>query len=143
MEGGAAGRGAAAAVVERLFRRAEDHNFGLNGAQQNYEEAARFYRLAADRGHGAAQKDLGTMYQNGRGVEQSFEEAARLFRLAADSGNAPAQCHLGILYQNGQGVEQSFEEAARLYRLAADSGNAAAQCNLGLLNKWTRRRAEL
>ena len=100
-----------------------------------YAEAARLYKLAADKGNAAAQNNLGVLYEKGQGVPQSYEEAARLYKLAADQGDADAQNNLGELYYRGSGVTQSYEEAARLYRLAADKGNASAQFSLGWLHE--------
>ena len=52
-------------------------------------EAARLYKLAADKGHAGAQVNLGVFYEQGRGgLLKDDREAARLFKLAADQGNA-------------------------------------------------------
>ena len=48
-----------------------------NGVPQNYTEAARWYRLAADQGHAMGQHNLGVMYDHGTGVPQDYTEAAR------------------------------------------------------------------
>jgi hypothetical protein len=42
---------------------------------QNYQEAAKWYRLAADQGLPSAQIGLGYLYFRGLGVEQNYEEA--------------------------------------------------------------------
>ena len=51
------------------------------GVPQDDAEAARWYRLAAEQGSGAAQFNLGLMYVNGRGVlfGQDYAEAARWY----------------------------------------------------------------
>ena len=54
------------------------------GVAQNYNEAARWYRVAADRGLASAQVDLGSLYFDGRGVVQSDVEALKWLRLAAE-----------------------------------------------------------
>ena len=108
------------------------HHLGI-GAEKDYKQAVRGYRLAADAGHTHAQNNLGYIYQNGLGVEKDYKEAVRLYRLAADKGSAEAQNNLGIMYQNGLSVEKDYDEAIRLYRLAADSGNVRAQSNLGIM----------
>ena len=58
------------------------------GVAQDYAEAVRLYRLAADQGHTDAQNNLGLMLYNGEGVTQDYAEAARLYRLAAAHGHA-------------------------------------------------------
>jgi hypothetical protein len=96
-------------------------------------EAARLYKLAAERGNAAAQANLGTFYRDGRGgLPQDDREAARLYKLAAERGNAAAQANLATFYRDGRGgLPQDDREAARLYKLAADQGNAFGQSNLG------------
>ena len=99
---------------------------------QDYKEAVKWYRLAADQGDASAQFNLGVMYDNGQGVAQDYKEAVKWYRLAADQGFASAQFNLGVRYANGQGVAQDYKEAVKWYRLAADQGDAAAQNNLGV-----------
>jgi TPR repeat protein len=101
------------------------------GVSQDYVEAMKWYRLAADQGYAKAQYKLGVMYQNGEGVSQDYAEAMKWYRLAADQGDAWAQYNLGFMYEKGQGVPQDFAEAVKWYRLAADQGDAWAQHNLG------------
>ena len=88
--------------------------------QQDYAEAARWFRKAADQGNADAQACLGSAYYLGNGVPQDYTEAVRWFRKAADQGNTTAQYFLGDAYFKGQGVAQDFAEAARLWRMAAD-----------------------
>ena len=104
-----------------------------NGVPQNYAEAVRWYRLAADQGDAAAQYNLGYMYDTGEGVPQNYAEAVRWYRLAADQGLATAQHTLGVSYRTGEGVPQNYAEAARWVRLAAEQGHAGAQLDLGLM----------
>ena len=46
------------------------------GVQQNYAEAVKWYRKAAEQGYAGAQFNLGCMYANGEGVLQSGAAAA-------------------------------------------------------------------
>ena len=73
------------------------------GVPQDYAEAVKWYRLAADQGYASAQSNLGIMYDEGRGVPQDYAEAVKWYRLAADQGDADAQINLGSMYANGQG----------------------------------------
>ena len=98
---------------------------------QNYEEAAKWYRKAAEQGNHLAQYNLGSCYYYGKGVSQNYEEAAKWYRKAAEQGNADAQCCLGNCYFYGEGVSQNYEEAAKWFRKAAERGNANGQCSLG------------
>ena len=47
------------------------------GVPQDYAEAVRWYRLAADQGYTAAQFNLGIMYDEGLVVPQDDAEAVR------------------------------------------------------------------
>jgi uncharacterized protein len=55
---------------------------------QDYAEAVKWYRLAAEQGNANAQYNLGVMYDNGDGVVQDYAEAVKWYRLAAEQGNA-------------------------------------------------------
>ena len=50
---------------------------------QDYQEAVKWYRLAAAQGNEFAQVNLGVMYANGTGVRQDFVRAHMWFNLAA------------------------------------------------------------
>lgn len=111
-------------------------NLGLRyelgqGVPQDYGEAVRWYRRAAERGFARAQTNLGYMYDEGLGVQQDWTEARRWYQMAANQGDARALNNLGFMYDQGRGVPQDFAEAMRLYRLSADQGFARAQVNVG------------
>jgi hypothetical protein len=101
--------------------------------EEEYEEAARWYRMAAEQGVSEAQNNLGVMYKDGQGVDQDYAEAARWFRMAALQDNMLAQMNLGWMYHAGKGVRQDADSARYWYLLAADKGHASAQLNLGIL----------
>jgi TPR repeat protein len=67
------------------------------GVSQNYTEALKRYRLAADQGDAAAQNNLGRLYERGKGVQQSYMEALKWYRLAAAQGDKDAQKKLQSL----------------------------------------------
>jgi TPR repeat protein len=99
---------------------------------QSYNEAAQWYRRAAEQGYAPAQTALGQLYEAGRGVPHDVADAAIWYRRAADQGHAPAQYDLAVLYLMGTGVPQSTPEALKWYRKSADRGWALAQYNLGM-----------
>jgi TPR repeat protein len=53
------------------------------GLPQDYAEAIKWYRLAADQGDAAAQGMLGVMYVHGEGVPQDYVQAHMWLNLAA------------------------------------------------------------
>jgi TPR repeat protein len=96
--------------------------FNGEGVPQDYAEASRWYRLAADQGLAESQHMLGVMYDRGEGMPQDFSKAVKWFREAADQGFAPAQYDLGSQYATGEGVPQNFSEAYVWFSLAASAG---------------------
>ena len=94
-----------------------------------------YFRMAADKGHAAAQFELGQMYAQGLGVNQQFEEAAYWYLLAAKQGHAQAQFHLGFLHSHGQGVEQDYMKAYQWYCVSERCGYALAKKNVAFIGK--------
>jgi hypothetical protein len=91
---------------------------------------------AAEQGDAAGQRNLGCMYQDGRGVAQNDEQAVHWYRKAAEQGNALGQRNLGWMYQNGRGVAQNDEQAFDWYRKAAENRDALSQVYLGNMYSW-------
>ena len=58
------------------------HEYG-QGVPQDYAEAIRWFREAADQGEANAQFNLGGMYYQGQGVTQDYVLAHKWFNLAA------------------------------------------------------------
>ena len=57
--------------------------FHGRGAEQNYVEAAHYYRIAAEKGMHAAQFMLGAMLERGWGIEQDYADAYYWLRRSA------------------------------------------------------------
>ena len=91
------------------------------GTRQDYPEAAKWYRVAAERGHAGGQFNLGLMHWLGVGAPHDCAEAVTWFRRAADQGDEKAQFALGLSYFHGQGVAQDFVTAYMWFDLAARS----------------------
>jgi len=127
--------------------------YGGRDVAQDYREAAKWFRRAADRGDPAAQFYLGIMYAKGQGVPQDHAEAAKWYRLAADRGNPEAQYNLGLAYATGEGVPQDNVSAHMWFNLAAagfaaaDAGRRSAAVNnrdvvAGKMAPWQVAEAE-
>ena len=93
------------------------------GVPQDYTEARKWYRKAADQGNAYAQFALGLIYEKGRGVPQDYVEALKWYRKAADQGNPWAQLSLGLMYTTGQGVPQDYVQAYKWFTLAGAAEN--------------------
>ena len=100
------------------------------GFAQDFYEAARWFRKAADQGDADAQFHLGSMYMHGRGVKQYYKEASRWYLKAADQGNAGAQYNIGLMYKQGRGVKQDEKKALRWLLKAAEQGHIEARAFL-------------
>ena len=98
----------------------------------NLEQAASWFRKAADLGDSMAQYNLGVCYSNGHGVEKDDARAFFWFQKSAEQGLAGAQYNLGVYYDKGKGVEKDEAKAVSWYRKAAEQGHAGAQFNLGV-----------
>jgi TPR repeat protein len=102
---------------------------------QDFKEALKWFRLAADKGNAEALRFVGAMFHIGKGVAQDYREAAKWYRLAAQKGDAHAEDLLGDIFsEGGAGVTQDFKEAAKWHRLAAEHGNAESQLRFGYMN---------
>ena len=122
---------------EELYSIGYKFYYGLD-VVRSYDEAAMWWRMAADENNHDAEFMLGVCYEKGLGVEQSYQEAFDLFLKAAKQGNVKAQNAVGICYEKGQGVERSYEVAAEWYSMAAEQKNEEAMCNLGNCYRYGR-----
>jgi uncharacterized protein len=55
------------------------YNEGLS-VPQDYAEALKWYRKAAEQGDAIAQNNLGVMYENGKGIPQNYPDAIKRYR---------------------------------------------------------------
>jgi TPR repeat protein len=120
-------------AMESSRSRQESPGYRASMAYQNgdYEEAAKWFRLAAEQGGSYAQNFLGVMYRDGEGVPQNDAEAVKWFLLAAKQGHARAQLYLGMMCANGRGLPENDAEAVKWYRQAAEQGDVEAQFLIG------------
>ncbi len=103
------------------------------GVTQDYQEAIKWYKKAAEQGNASAQSNLGEMYYEGQGVPRDYQEAIKWYRKAAEQDNAEGQCLLGTAYHRGDGVAQDSNEALKWFKKSAEQGYSYAQLKLGLI----------
>lgn len=106
------------------------------GGKRNYDEAARWYRLAANQGHAFAEFRLGYMLSQGE-IKRNYEEAAKWYRLAAAQGIGSAQNNLGVMYSRGLGVPLNAVYALMWYLVGASTDGAE-----GALQRQNRDRLQ-
>ena len=119
----ATGNAAAQNALGDLYAKGE-------GFPQNYDEALKWYRSAAEKEFAEAQYNLGVLYETGLSVTRDEAEAAKWHRKAAEQGHTGAAYNLAALYATGRGVLRDAAEAAKWYRQAAEQGDSLAQYNL-------------
>ncbi len=96
----------------------------LNGqsVDQDYQQAAKWFRHAADNHYAPAQFNLAIMYKLGQGIEQNHTESIKWMQLAANQGYAEAQSNLGNMYYQGLAVMQDYQMAYMWWSLAEQNG---------------------
>ncbi|KAJ1629922.1 hypothetical protein T492DRAFT_872692 [Pavlovales sp. CCMP2436] len=103
-----------AGYSEGQYGLAQCLSFG-RGVPRDDNEAARYYRLAADQGHAAAQCCLAQQYlHGGGGLPKDHDEGVRYHRLAADQNHAPSQLALGSMLIDDEHIpadERALEPA--------------------------------
>ena len=63
------------------------------GVEQDYTEAARWYRMAAEQGVAIAQFNLGGMYYTGSGIAHDYVLAHMWYNIASANGSKLAALH--------------------------------------------------
>jgi uncharacterized protein len=101
---------------------------------RDFEQAANWYRKAADQGYAPAQYSLGLLFQQKEsGIMKDDAQAAAWLRKAADQGNAPAESALGLCFSLGRGVAKDEAQAAAWYQKAVAQNNTDAMVGLATL----------
>lgn len=113
---------------------------------QDYAEAMKWYRRAAEIGYKDAQYELARLYDQGVGVTADKTEAAKWYTKAAEQGVRRAQFYLGVQYNTGEGVTKDQQKAFQWFLKAADvpdgsilvgnHGIEASQFNVGMMYKY-------
>jgi TPR repeat protein len=98
-----------------------------------YQEAASWYKQAANMGIGTAAYNLGTLYYNGQGFPQDYATARHWFEVAAERNDPYAQFQLGMMAGDGKGMDVSIPQEMSWYLKAAAQGLPAAQYNLAVM----------
>ena len=103
------------------------------GVPGDLAEAAKWYRLSADRGFAPAQYRLANLLEKGTGVPRDIAAAKSLYEQAANAGNASAMHNLAVLYASGSDGAQDYAKAAEWFGKAAELGVSDSQFNLAIL----------
>ena len=101
--------------------------FRGEGAGQNYAEALKWYRQAAEQGNHDAQKIIGDMYCSGLGTPENLNEALKWYGKSGCCSCRPdIELLLGDMYFSGKGVKRDYTKARKWYEAAGRDGMASA-----------------
>jgi TPR repeat protein len=113
-------------LIERVamqgFSFAQSYLGKCYAQQLNYQEAYRWYKIAADQGDSVNQVFIGDFHKMGLHVPKNLEEASRWYKLAADQGDPDGQFCLGSLYR----AKGDHIKAVELYTQAASKSHKGA-----------------
>lgn len=99
-------------------------------AKPDMENAAGWYRKAADGGHADALNNLACLTVRGDGVALDEKLAVDLFREAAEKGSVDAKRWIGCCLLNGVGVDCDLEASEEAFLEAVISGSMDARFDL-------------
>jgi TPR repeat protein len=102
-------------------------------SEPNYEEAYKWYSMAARESHVKAMYHLGLLYENGLGISRDYQKANHLYHQAGQFGSADALYQLGKAYHHGRNFAIDPIKAIECYHTTAELGNPEHQCELGRL----------
>ncbi len=84
--------------------------------EKNYTKAIKYFKIAANLGHGPAAHNLGYTYHEGLGdIKKDFEEAFKWYSLAIENNITDSMVNLGYMYLYGDGVEINYEKAKEYF----------------------------
>ena len=90
------------------------------GVVEDYEEALKWYRKAAEEGYAIGQGSLGYVYLKGEGVKQDFVHAYMWFNIAGQNGDEKAKTRKNNLKK--EMTPSQVEEAKNLTRECVRKG---------------------
>ncbi|MBQ7159104.1 MAG: sel1 repeat family protein [Treponema sp.] len=105
------------------------------GVEQSWEEAVRWYTLAAEQGDKRAQNNLGCCYLDGKGVEKNYENARYWFDKSVAQNFPLAMLNIGEMYKDGLGVTQDYKTAMNWYKKAEKLDSRESYYCIGILYK--------
>ena len=100
--------------ADRLFYLALAYQYGDHGLNQDYANAMRLYREAAEAGSASAMANIGCMYRYGEGVATNSTRAVHWFKKAAEAGDPLGIHQLALSEAFGIGVERDLMAAKYL-----------------------------
>lgn len=132
-------RAAQAGVAEAQFTVGRTYQFGELGVDRNEGEAARWFRVAADKGQVDSQLALGLLYLRPTTLKADPAKGIDYLKQAVAQDSAEAKYYLAmeILVGGHDFVERDTAQTLKMLRESAVAGYAPAQSYYGLLLSQT------
>ena len=111
--------------VEAQFAVGYMYEYG-KGTEIDYDQAVKYYHMAAEKNHSGAQHNLAVLFYTGRGVEKDLKQAYQCFRSAAQNGLGLSMTMLGTMCENGEYIRKNLKTALYWYQEAYKAGDKAA-----------------
>jgi TPR repeat protein len=99
---------------------------------KNYPDAIRFYQIAAEQGHPAAQCEISIAFELGRGIPADKAQAVFWNRKAAEGGDPRCQHLFAIRLRTGDGLPHDNKSAVGWVMKAAEGDFVPAQTLIGV-----------
>lgn len=120
-------------MLSALPAMAQEYENGMAALNRgNQVLAERWFKIAAEKDHVAAQFELARIYDEGHGARQNYKVAFYWYERAAVAGHVEAASVLGIFYEEGKGIKKDLLKAYIWYRVAAGQ-NTFAEFSRGFL----------
>lgn len=116
-----------AGALERL---GNAYEYG-HGVPKDYAEAARYYRIAQQKGDPYAARALASLVNSGAVGFWDPAMAVALYQAASEGGVEVASVRLAEMVRDGKGVEKDYARVIQLLTGPAENGHAEAQFSLG------------
>ena len=105
---------------------------------KDYKKAIEWYQRGVELGNDFAVRNMGLMYEYGRGVEKNVATAIEWYRKAYEMHGDNASwcaCEIGVLYDNEL---KDYKKAIEWYQRGVELGNDFAVRNMGLMYEYGR-----
>lgn len=86
--------------MKKQLHIADSYFNGINGFPVNYTEAAKYYKMAADRGNADAQWKYGQFKVNGLGTKQDAKDAYMYLKRSAEQANPDGMLRYGLFIRH-------------------------------------------
>ncbi len=124
--------------IDKLKRTADEGNgdsqldlaymylYGTDEIEPDFDQAIKYYDMAATQNDPIALNNLGSLYFSGIGTKRDIPKSLMYFKKAADLGNDNAQINLAFIYlAGGKKDAERNKKAIEMFKLAKDNNNIA------------------